>query len=355
MRIIFANGRNTYPLIRGGDGVSLHYFLSRLAKDRHTVLSIGKSDPAALNRSEAETSAELSRLGITHARENGIITYQLDASYESRMIEGCRFLSALKPLFETFRPDIVLTQLEHSASVISTAAQCSIPCLCFIHDTDPENEQTLDLGDLCAHVVFNSDYCYSRFRDRLRTQGTVIFPPIDRATYYSDGATGDCITFINPIPSKGSKIVEALVRVLASQSFLIVPGWQPVDQIWRSFPNVTIASRTLDMRSVYARTRILLVPSQCPEAFGRVAAEAACCSIPSIASNVGGLPAAVGDSGVLITDYSSVDEWAVALEELLEDPERRKRLGLLALEHSKNFAADAQYQKLYKILENLRE
>jgi glycosyltransferase involved in cell wall biosynthesis len=44
----------------------------------------------------------------------------------------------------------------------------------------------------------------------------------------------------------------------------------------------------------FALTRILLVPSICEEAFGRVAAEAMINSIPTIVSNRGALPDVVG-------------------------------------------------------------
>ena len=45
MRILFANGRQTYPLFQGGDGISMHNLLSRLYQDQHQVLHIGKLDP----------------------------------------------------------------------------------------------------------------------------------------------------------------------------------------------------------------------------------------------------------------------------------------------------------------------
>ncbi len=60
-----------------------------------------------------------------------------------------------------------------------------------------------------------------------------------------------------------------------------------------------LVGRTMDTRSVYAATRVLLVPSQWKaETWGRVASEAQFSGIPVLASDVGGSPEAVAPGGV---------------------------------------------------------
>jgi glycosyltransferase involved in cell wall biosynthesis len=70
------------------------------------------------------------------------------------------------------------------------------------------------------------------------------------------------------------------------------------------------------MRAAYARTRILMGPSIWPEPFGRIFVEAASNGIPSIASERGGIPEAVGKGGILIDDIFDVNRWVEALRQL---------------------------------------
>jgi glycosyltransferase involved in cell wall biosynthesis len=77
---------------------------------------------------------------------------------------------------------------------------------------------------------------------------------------------------------------------------------------------------TPDIKSVYARTAVLLVPSQWQEAFGRVALEAQVNGIPVVARNVGGLGEVLEPSGVLIAPEATAEVWAGEIERLLSDP-----------------------------------
>ena len=54
------------------------------------------------------------------------------------------------------------------------------------------------------------------------------------------------------------------------------------------------------MRNFYRQIKIILVPSLVEEGFSRMILEAAANGIPAIANNVGGIPEALGNSGVLI-------------------------------------------------------
>ncbi len=79
------------------------------------------------------------------------------------------------------------------------------------------------------------------------------------------------------------------------------------------------------MARQYARASILVVPSLY-EGFGLPAAEAMACGTPVVASRAGGLPEVVGDAGVLVPP-GDPGALAEGIGELLEDPERRRRLG----------------------------
>ena len=69
---------------------------------------------------------------------------------------------------------------------------------------------------------------------------------------------------------------------------------------------------------------VVAVPSH-NESFGLVAVEAQACGAVVVATDVGGLPTAVGDAGILV-DGHDPHVWANAIEGVLDDPERAAEL-----------------------------
>ena len=97
----------------------------------------------------------------------------------------------------------------------------------------------------------------------------------------------------------------------------------------------------------YRAADIVTVPSY-SESFGLVAVEAQACGAPVVAADVGGLPTAVGDAGVLV-DGHDIPVWADALEGLLMDRERREALSHKAVEHAAMFGWDRTAERLYEV------
>ena len=85
------------------------------------------------------------------------------------------------------------------------------------------------------------------------------------------------------------------------------------------------------------------MPTQIKEAFGRVVIEACANGIPVIASDVGGIPEAMGDSGVLLAPSDPPERWAEVIEEVLSNPNFYSKL-------SKNAIANAE-RKEFKATE----
>jgi glycosyltransferase involved in cell wall biosynthesis len=96
-------------------------------------------------------------------------------------------------------------------------------------------------------------------------------------------------------------------------------------------PNVRFEPPARDMRSIYSRTSILLVPSVVEETFGRVVLEAQASGIPAVARAIGGLPEAVGAGGILIPREASADDWAASVEGIVDDASLTGRLSRAAL------------------------
>lgn len=97
----------------------------------------------------------------------------------------------------------------------------------------------------------------------------------------------------------------------------------------------------------YRAADLVVVPSR-SESFGLVAIEALACGTPVVAADVGGLPVAVGDAGVLVKGHDP-GVWAAVLAEVLTDPERRARLAQAGIEHARNFGWEATVDKLLDV------
>ena len=65
-------------------------------------------------------------------------------------------------------------------------------------------------------------------------------------------------------------------------------------------------------------SKLVIVPSQWKEAYGRVAKEAILLNIPVIVSDIGGLKEAVDyDKSKLVKNYKSIEEWIKKIQKLL--------------------------------------
>ena len=89
---------------------------------------------------------------------------------------------------------------------------------------------------------------------------------------------------------------------------------------------------------------VVAVPSH-NESFGLVAVEAQACGAVVVATDVGGLPTAVGDAGVLV-DGHDPHVWADAIEGVIDDPERATELSRRAVEHAAHFSWEATAERL---------
>jgi D-inositol-3-phosphate glycosyltransferase len=97
----------------------------------------------------------------------------------------------------------------------------------------------------------------------------------------------------------------------------------------------------------YRAADLVAVPSH-SESFGLVAVEAQACGTPVVAADVGGLPTAVGEAGLLV-DGHDPHVWSLAIESLLLDPEQREKLSRRAVEHAAMFGWDRTTERLFEV------
>ena len=156
-------------------------------------------------------------------------------------------------------------------------------------------------------LVAVSRFVATRAANLLGVSPTVIYPPVRMQACVAPDHDPDHITFINPIPFKGLEIALRVAQLLPRRKFVFVEAWnipgaqrKALDREISKLPNVTFRPRSMGLADVYRSTAILLVPTQGQEAFSRVVLEACANGIPVVASRVGGVPEAMGESGVLL-------------------------------------------------------
>jgi glycosyltransferase involved in cell wall biosynthesis len=154
-------------------------------------------------------------------------------------------------------------------------------------------------------VFANSRFIQSRVRGLLGIESSVWYNFVDIDAVRNNGP--QCRTNAIGFSSsqgkiKGDDIVAAIAAGLPERRF-IVAGGKYTNANNPLLPNVTYLGHVTDMKDFYRHIDLLLVPSIGAEGFGLVIPEAAANGIPVIANRIGGIPEALGDSGILI-DYN---------------------------------------------------
>lgn len=219
------------------------------------------------------------------------------------------------------RPDLVITHLENTDRATILGQVHRIPTVHVCHNTFDSTK--IALLRRPSLIVANSQWMAGDFRDwwtdRYQDQQTmprmmVIRPPVRVADYAT--TPGDRVTLINATEAKGAGLFYALAERFPQRRFLAVCGAYG-EQDRRSRPNVAFIGHVAGdamRQSVYARTRVLLMPSSY-ESWGRTAIEAASSGIPTIAHPTPGLVESLGDAGIF-ADRTDLDQWARALRSL---------------------------------------
>ncbi len=198
--------------------------------------------------------------------------------------------------------DVVFTQLEARNRAMYLAGLTGRPVVHFLRMGGASPSTMPGIPDL---LVFNAAW----LMDTTPWPGarTVLHPPVDPEQYRVE--PGDCITLVNVSKAKGAELFFELARRMPDRPFLGVRGTWGHEVIPAVVPdNVSIIGPLADMREVYGRTRLLVVPSRW-ESYGRVGLEGAISGIPTIASDLPGLREALGDSA-RYAPRDDADRWA---------------------------------------------
>lgn len=240
--------------------------------------------------------------------------------------------------------DLLVTHLDLTREAMQLALDLKKPLAHFVHNTAQLKHHHVNTLK-CQLAIFNSHWVAEA--EEWSGPQIVIHPVVEPECYRCE--PGNAITLVNPTPGKGAATFYQLAQLLHEQEFITVAGAygtqiacpkpSPSDLTVRreheffkegaaygsvepatclhGLLNVSHLNHTSDIREVFRKTKILLMPSDY-ESYGRVGIEAACAGIPTIAHPTPGLTEAFGDAGIFY-NRDDIAGWHAELKRLLTD------------------------------------
>jgi glycosyltransferase involved in cell wall biosynthesis len=355
MRLLFATHRGHIPERTGGGQQSIHALL-RLLMDRGYVCEAVVGLQSGPRLHVMRLIRQLSRRPCCAwtDRRNGYATFRTPEPLVQPFVRA---------RFSTARPDVVVADFAHTNEVAEDAVGQGIPTLLRVISIGCVERRVAIPRHKLLLTYANSAFVAERLRAVYGIEAPVIYPIVIHNQYRAIRRTPDFVTFVNPIEIKGVRVAVEIARRLSARRFLFVEGI-PLNGPDRArlgariaeLGNVTFVGPQRDMRSVYARTSVLMVPSQWEEPFGRVVLEAQVNGIPVIAHDIGGLPESVGVGGILIPRGAPAAEWADAIDAVLSSPARVSSLSAAALAnvHRPEFEPDRLVDRFLRLVDRVR-
>lgn len=318
----------------GGSEKCLLKFIELLIRDGNQVVNIVKSDASSL----------IKNIQI----RNGAVFVRSD-KYIKDVVKRCW----------EFQPDVLVGQDEIGIEAISTLRRYRAIKVFFFRGYDLLNNKFI--SDFLHYfnvdlVIANSMFIAKVIKKQLGIQALVSYPLVDPNEYIAEKMNKSYITMINYLPEKGSRIFKIITAHFPDEKFLAIRGWIKTDRniSSRCEKNLIIEGPYRDMKQVYAKTKLLVVPTQLLEAYSRVILEAYMNGIPVIASKVGGVPEAVLRGGLLVDDYNNPQEWVNGIRVILE-PQNLIKFSRLAKENATRYSLEHEYRKITNKIDALNQ
>jgi glycosyltransferase involved in cell wall biosynthesis len=252
--------------------------------------------------------------------------------------------NALTQVIDDLRPHVVVgNSLERLSwrRIRAAAAERGLPTVLYIREEDSLGH--LVRGEEPDAVVANAEAL--RAAVERRGFACLVVPSVIDVERTRATSTRQTVLAINPVESRGGKIVWQVAAALSDIPFVVQESWPlqrtellSVEQHVRLQPNVEFRRAAPPGPELYADARVLMVPYRVNNR-PRVIAEAQANGIPIIAADLPALREAVGDGGLLV-DLDDIDGWCTAIRSVYEDDELYEHLTSSAAEHGRRPALD---------------
>ncbi|MFB8078577.1 glycosyltransferase [Streptomyces sp. NPDC056013] len=326
---LFAWRRTPPPFLIGGAEVTQQLLAEELAAAGWHVTYLG-SHEAPWNGEDqiAAMCTNLASRRLPYDDRGQALSYRWQGM-DCLSLPQVRLEGELRHLLGRLRPDAVFTSQEGAADLAAQARSHTLVAG-LLHSVSPTG-----LGVLTGRPHYGlavSEFVQNRARPTADTRVAVLYPPFVHPGPAADVARTAAVLMVNPIPAKGAGLLHRLIRLMPEQPFTLVEGWWDTAADFAGYPNVTYVPRVYDMAPLYRSHRVLLVPSTVEDAFPRVIVEAALHGVPSIGTDRGGIPEAIGDTGIVLPAAAGPEAWARAIRSV-----DHESLGLRAMHRAARF------------------
>jgi surfactin synthase thioesterase subunit/glycosyltransferase involved in cell wall biosynthesis len=339
MRILLAQNSCYYPAHGGGDK-SNRLLMEALAARGHACLVVARTSQLGPHEHDVFLTELAARNVPVESASGGIVAFRREGVEVHTVTNQPGLRQYFTEQIAAFRPDVILASTDDPAQLLlepalrtETArivylarATLALP---FGPDCAFPSAAKTDMLRRADAVVGVSQYVAGYIR---RWSGIdAVHVPIsllDPGPYESLGRfENEFVTLVNPCAVKGISIFLALAERMPHARFAAVPTWGTNAADRRALErlaNISILPPVDHIENLFARTRVLLVPSLWAEARSRIVVEAMLHGVPVIASNVGGIPEAKLGVDYLLpvkpiaTYQERVDEQMVPVAEVPE-------------------------------------
>ena len=212
----------------------------------------------------------------------------------------------------------IMTHHTEEPNAVRTAALIKRPVVCLMHD-DGRRKFLSEYSRLShrknIYLIHNSNWL-KKFYGDFNFESFVLYPPVYWKEYAVE-SNREYVTLINCNKNKGGETLIRIAKSMPDVQFLGVKGAYNVQSVDRRVPNIKYIEQTNYIKSIYAQTDILLMPSK-EESWGRTAIEAMSSGIPVIANPTPGLLESCGEAGIFCK-RDDIESWVREIRRLKTD------------------------------------
>ena len=249
------------------------------------------------------------------------------------------------------RSQLLLTHHTMEPNAVQTSLLLKKPLVVFLHDHGrykQVREYKRWLGKN-LYIVTNSQWL-DKFYSPLGISSCICYPPVSWRDYVVESSR-EYVTLINVNRNKGGEVLIKIAKDMPDVQFLGVKGAYNQQIVNDTLPNIHYISSTPNIKEVYGKTNILLMPSK-EESWGRTAIEAMSSGIPVIAHPTPGLLESCGDAGIFC-DREDIGAWVREIRRLLTDEQYYSACSLACKRRSIQLEPEEQMKKTCEWLDTL--
>lgn len=209
-----------------------------------------------------------------------------------------------------------------------------------------------EILSMCDIIYSNGSFVQAAMEKHQGFNSKVLHPYINLEEAKVKKWEPEYVTMINPDPGKGGNTLLYAAKNMPDTKFLTVKisnknDYRILKEEAPKIGNLSVWDFQHDIRKIYEKTKILIVPTIVDETFCRVIPEAQSNGIPIIGRDVGGIKDTMGNGGILIGKFEDDDAWCSAIQYLLNNNEEYERLSKKAIENAKRIDYNKEFSDFF--------